>query len=85
MNQLYDSKFLPNLGCQIGEILDKYTIALAVKWKYDWELVKLIEQKFQLAGYSTFIIGSGQVRLGHITSAHCISGHSVTSLFNRLK
>jgi len=45
--------------------LDNYTIALAVKWKYDWDLIRLIEQKFQLAGYSTFIIGSYNV--GEIT------------------
>lgn len=41
--------------------MDKYTIALAIKWKYDWDLIQLIEQKFQLAGYSTFIIGSHNV------------------------
>lgn len=56
MNELYDSKFLPNFELQIEVNLDKYTIALAVTWDFDWDFIKEIENKFQLAGYSTFVI-----------------------------
>ncbi len=36
--------------------MDKYTIALAVKWEFDWDFIRKIENKFQSTEYTTYVI-----------------------------
>lgn len=52
------------------EVMEVYDLAFAYLWEYDLDFIRLIEEKFQAAGLSTFVISDYNINEVHDKVVH---------------